>query len=176
MKRFSIAVLIITVTLSFYGCESTPTKERKDLLLAHYKGAQKMGYSARTIIFRRDQSPTVTENSFRSDVEISSGTGVKTYRFNNHVGAVENKDGTVVVLAIAGSRAGFSVYDNKGNILVEYSKGVVMGKTIIFNTKTSEGRNNARWYFGKTSIISIIDAYSPSGALIYSEITTYSPQ
>ncbi len=135
-----------------------------------------MGYSARTIIFRKDKSPTVTESFFRSDVEISSGTGVKTYRFNNHVGAEENKDGTVVVLAIAGPRAGFGVYDNKGNILVEYAKGVVMGKAIIFNTKTSEGNNNARWYFGKNTIVSVIDAYSPSGDLIYSEITTYNPQ
>lgn len=132
-------------------------------------------YKARAFIFTAAPSPVLNEKRFKVEVDITIRGDIKSYKFKNDFGA-DPKANTVSQVAFSGQSAGFGIYDHAGGKLAEYTNGKVSGPAAVFEVKNQGGTTNIRWFFSLDSVVSIIEAVSPDGRLVYSEVTTYAAQ
>lgn len=132
-------------------------------------------YKARAFIFTAAPSPVISEKRFKVEVDINVKGDIKSYKFKNDFGGAP-KANTVSQVAFSGQSAGFGIYDHAGGKLAEYTNGKASGPVAVFEIKNQGGTTNIRWLFSADSAVSIIEAISPDGRLIYSEVTMYAAQ
>lgn len=170
------AFLAATAAIIISGCATMKTAEQGIYTSALYaEGARTRSYKAQTQIYSRSPEPAVAERKFRGDVEINVKGGVRSYKFSNDFGA-DPKANTVVTVALSGASAGFSVFSGAGAKLVEQTNGKSSGGAALFDTRSKDSYSQVKWYFGPSSVSSVIEAYGQDGKLVYSEVTSYTLQ
>jgi len=169
MRRYKIAIFL-TIAIAMSSCSTSSSKDKANPYAVEDGEFTKI-YKAYTMNFN-GSGPGVVEQEYKSIVEISVRSQIRSYRFSNYISGKKKPD-VVVVLAIAGRTAGLAIYDGSGNILAEYSRGRARSDSVFFDLTSKKGVSRIKWFLGTHTILSAFESYDNKGRLGASEITFY---
>lgn len=160
----------IICVIAVAGCASSPSADSSDPFSLK-QGKHTKIYRAHTLNYN-GVSSGVVEQDYKSVVEISMRSQIRSYRFSNYVTGRKEPD-VVVVLAISGRTAGLIIYDGSGRTLAQYSRGKARNDSVFFEEAGEKGVIRIKWYIGNKTIYSIFESYDNKNQLGASEVTFY---
>lgn len=169
MRLIKTVFLLIGIVAAS-GCASSSSLDSRNPFSLK-EGKFIKNYKAYTLNFN-GISPGVVEQEYKSVVEISVRSHVRSYRFSNYISGRKEPD-VVVTLVIAGRTGGLVIYDGSGKILAQYARGKARNDSVFFEVVGEKGTVRIKWFIGHRTIISVFESYNVKNQLGSSETTFY---
>ncbi len=167
---------LLFALLLFSACASGSVAKAPDgtkALLYDGNGRQAYKFAAYSMTFSMQSGGAVDEKNFESQITVSTGGNVRSYKIENFISGNKNPD-TTLLLAVSGRVAGLSILGADGATLAEYDHGKVAGGSVTFKKSDKHGTNYLRWIVGKNHMSSFVEGRNKKNEVVFSEITMFS--